>query len=327
MQGSPGCPRQDRGGRSSNGSVRRAQRPAHLPTCRPPKIKEMARLRWSVGMARATTSVAAEGATPSPSPTAARDRKRPGSVPASRGTPAVAAAGAEGTAADGQRCRKVRQASCRMQAGRQAGKNVGSAAVRCSARALLHSLPVLTAPQRDARRQHGAAAQHGGGVAARDLAQKVAPEEGRLHQACGTHSGTDEQRGSGWALPRGCAPGNPPKQGTKSQRSCSYHEPAAWGGRRAGRWRAAMMGATLALRPTCHGGAPPKVLGHGDDRHGDVDLPDLEGLASSRGWTLCGGALMQLARHRSSEWSSPCLRSILRPPGATTQHPPCPCCR
>ncbi len=65
---------------------------AHLPTCRPPKMKEMARLRCSVGMARATTSVAAEGATPSPSPTAARDRKRPGSVPASRGTPAVAAA-------------------------------------------------------------------------------------------------------------------------------------------------------------------------------------------------------------------------------------------
>lgn len=74
----------------------------HLPTCSPPKMKLMARLRWSVGIARATMSVAADGATPSPSPTAARDRNRPGSVPASSGTPAVATARGSVAAVQGQ---------------------------------------------------------------------------------------------------------------------------------------------------------------------------------------------------------------------------------
>lgn len=133
-------------------------------------MNEMARLRWSVGIERATRSVAALGATPSPSPTIARDRNRPGSVPASNGTPAVAAAGA----GKGRRRSELRQ-----QGGAAGSWWRGAAtAPRDPATA------ARTAPQAHAQGQHGAAAIQGGGVSAGDLAQQIAVEEGRLNQAC-----------------------------------------------------------------------------------------------------------------------------------------------
>ncbi|GMH45562.1 hypothetical protein BSKO_13519 [Bryopsis sp. KO-2023] len=61
-----------------------------LPTCRPPKMNEIALDLSSTGTALATISVAAEGATASPIPTKDRESTSPGTVPASNGKDAVA---------------------------------------------------------------------------------------------------------------------------------------------------------------------------------------------------------------------------------------------
>ena len=67
-----------------------ARSPRIEPTCRPENTKATARERSLGGTTRATMSVAAEGATASPRPTAAREMQRPGIVAARSGTLQVA---------------------------------------------------------------------------------------------------------------------------------------------------------------------------------------------------------------------------------------------
>lgn len=67
-----------------------ARRPKIDPTCSPENTNATARDRSLAGTTLATISVAAEGATASPSPTAALERHRPGIVAARSGTPQVA---------------------------------------------------------------------------------------------------------------------------------------------------------------------------------------------------------------------------------------------
>ena len=52
-------------------------KPRRLPAFRPPKMYEVAWERRLLAMTRETMSVEAEGATPSPRPTAALDKHRP----------------------------------------------------------------------------------------------------------------------------------------------------------------------------------------------------------------------------------------------------------
>ena len=169
-------------------------------------------------------SVAALGATPSPSPTRAREKYRPGSVPASSGTPAVAAAsvgraGMEGASQAGSgsggavpRSTSQRECSewcaCSMQPWFKDH--------RCRQQGASEDIPgphqALTAPQEHAGGQHGASAPQRGCVAAGNLAEQVAVEEGGLHQACeqevlaAMHSADSQLHGQG-SCKRRTAPG------------------------------------------------------------------------------------------------------------------------
>lgn len=64
--------------------------PAIEPTFSPLKMKDIERDLSDFGALLEIMSIAAEGAIPSPKPTKARDRHKPGMVPARNGTKAVA---------------------------------------------------------------------------------------------------------------------------------------------------------------------------------------------------------------------------------------------
>lgn len=184
----------------------------------------------------------------------------------------------------------------------------------------------LTAPQRDTGRQHCAAAQQRRRIASRNLAQQVAPEEGRLHQACRVGSSTTPDCTSGvW-----CARNPPLKRYAVKQQGLAG---AAAGSRRAGRRTPAAGSSFRALQGRA---APPATVGlHPKSWAIGMIATEMltcrgQGVASkNNGRPLGHAVLMRRAPHGSSAGSWPCARwrAIQPPAGSSTRHPPCPCYR